>query len=171
MMMFISIFAVGFVILLLSMIFGHDGDVDGDVDADGLDHGPSIFSTKLIALFMVGFGAGGFGLRATTDAGMFAASMTGVGGSAVVGLVGYFILRTFYRSQASSTIVDQDIVGSSGNLLDAIMEDGRGQVACVLRGREITFLARSKDGQSIKRGTPVMIVAKTANIVTVEPIE
>ena len=169
MLVFVSIFAVGFAILFLSMIFGNDGDVD--VDADGLDHGPSIFSVKLIALIMVGFGAGGFGLRATTDAGMFAASMTGVGGSVVVGLVGYLILRAFYRNQASSTIVDRDIVGSIGNLLDGIDGDGRGQVACVLRGREITFLARSKDGQSIKRGTPVTIISKAANLVTVEPIE
>lgn len=169
MMIFISIFGVGFAILLLSMIFGHDGDVD--VDADGLDQGPSIFSVKMIALIMVGFGAGGFGLRATTDAGMFASSMTGVGGSVVMGLIGYFILRAFYQNQASSTIVNQDIVGSSGNLLDAITEDGRGQVSCVLRGRAITFLARSKDGQSIKRGTPVRIVAKISNTVTVEPIE
>jgi hypothetical protein len=169
MMIFVSIFGVGFVILLLSMIFDHDGDVD--VDADGLDQGPSIFSVKMIALIMVGFGAAGFGLRATTDASMLAASLTGTGGALVVGLVGYLILRAFYRSQASSTIVDQDIVGSTGNLLDAIVDDGRGQVAVVLRGREITFLARSKDGQSIKRGTPVAIVAKTANIVTVDPIE
>ena len=171
MMIFISIFAVGFVILLISMIFGHDGDFDADADTDSFDHGPSIFSVKLIALIMVGFGAGGFGLRATTDAGMFAASMTGVAGSLIVGLFGYLILRAFYRSQASSTIEDGDIVGSSGNLLDGIVGDGRGQVACVLRGREITFLARSKDGGSIKRGTPVRIVSKTAGVVTVEPIE
>ena len=169
MLMFISIFAAGFVILILSMIFGHDGDVDADTDGPG--HGPSIFSIKMIALILVGFGAGGFGLRATTDAGMFTASMTGIGGSVVVGLFGWLILRAFYRSQASSTIVDQDIVGSAGNLLDAIPDDGRGQVSCVVRGREITFLARSKDGMSIKRGTPVRIVAKTANVVTVEPIE
>ena len=169
MLMFISIFAAGFVILILSMVFGHDGDVDADTD--GLDHGPSIFSVKMIALILVGFGAGGFGLRATTDVGMFAASMTGIGGSVVVGLFGYLILRAFYRSQASSTIEDRDIIGSNGNLLDGITEDGRGQVSCVLRGREITFLARSKDGQSIKRGTPVRILAKTANVVTVEPIE
>jgi hypothetical protein len=168
MLVFVSIFGVGFAILLLSMIFGHDGDADAD--ADGLDHGPSIFSTKMMALIMVGFGAGGFGFRATTDASMFAASMAGVGGSVFVGLIGYFILRTFHRSQASSTIVDQDIIGSSGTLLDGITDDGRGQVSCVLRGREITFMARSQDGQSIKRGTPVRIIAKTATVVTVESI-
>lgn len=169
MVMFITIFVVGFVILLLSMIFGHDGDVDADVDHPG--HGPSIFSVKMVALILVGFGGGGFGLRATTDAGMFAASMAGVGGAFVMGLIGWFILRAFYTSQASSTITDQDIIGSTGNLIDGIVEDGRGQVSCVLRGREITFLARSKDGQSIKRGVPVTIVAKTANTVTVEPAE
>ncbi len=169
MLIFISIFAVGFGILLLSMIFGHDTDVDADVDTP--DHGPSIFSVKMIALILVGFGGGGFGLRATTDFEMFACSMGGAGGALVVGFIGWLILRGFYRSQASSTIVDSDIVDSEGTLLDAIVEDGRGQVSCILRGREITFMARSKDGRTIKRGTPVRIIGKTAAVVTVEPIE
>jgi len=169
MLIFVSIFAVGFVILLLSMIFGHDGDVDAD--ADGMDHGPSIFSVKILSLILVGFGAGGFGLRASTEAGMFVSSMAGVGGSVIVGAFGYFILRAFYRSQASSTIVDQDIVGCEGNLIDGIARDGRGQISCIIRGREITFLARSRDGKPIKRGTPVKIVGKTASVVTVEPLE
>jgi membrane-bound ClpP family serine protease len=171
MLIFVSIFAVGFVILLLSMIFGHDGNVGADADADGMDHGPNIFSVKMLSLILVGFGAGGFGLRASTEASMFVSSMAGVGGSVIVGAFGYFILRTFYRSQASSTIVDQDIVGCEGNLIDGIAQDGRGQISCIIRGREITFLARSRDGSPIKRGAAVKIVGKTASVVTVEPLE
>ena len=138
-----------------------------DVDAD-IGGGPSIFSIKIISLLMVGFGAVGFGFRSTTDWTMFQCSMAGVGGAAVLGIIGYIIMRMFYASQASSTVTDADIVGQAANLIDAIGEDSNGQVACVLRGREMTFLARSSDGQPIDRGTPVRIVGKTGSIVTVE---
>jgi membrane protein implicated in regulation of membrane protease activity len=139
------------------------------VDADH-GGGPSIFSVKMIALLMVGFGAGSFGVRATTDASMFQASLAGIGGAVVIGAVGYAIIRAFYTSQASSTITNQDIIGCEATLIDAISKSGNGQVSCILRGREMTYLARSKDGQSIAKGTPVKIISRTGNIVTVEPL-
>jgi membrane protein implicated in regulation of membrane protease activity len=168
---FVTIFGVGFFILLMSLIFGHDVDTDTDVMDHDVSHGPSVLSLRMIALFMVGFGAVGFGMRATTTAGMMASTAAGLGGALVVGVIGYVILRAFYSSQASSTITDDDIIGVTANLVDAISEGGNGQVSCVLRGREMTFLARSKDGQPIPRGKPVRVVGKTGHIVTVEPAE
>ncbi|MBU0983070.1 MAG: hypothetical protein KKA42_04320 [candidate division Zixibacteria bacterium] len=173
MIIFASIFGVGFGVLVLSLIFGSDADIDVDADIDlDLDHGgPSIFGAKMIALLMVGFGAAGFGMRATTDVSMSTASLTGVGGALLMGVIGYVILRAFYASQASSTITNQDILGQTGNLLDGINGDRYGQVACVIGGREILFLARSEDAASIERGTPVRITAKAGNVVTVQKIE
>ena len=174
MIMFATIFGVGFVLLLLNLLFGHDADADiGDVsmDVDHDIHGPSVLSFKMIALCMVGFGAVGFGVRATTEAGMFTASMAGVGGAIVVGAIGFVIIRAFWVSQASSTITDADIVGASGTLIDGIEGDGMGQVACIVRGREMTYLARSKGGVSIERGLPVRVTGKTGNTVMVEPLE
>ncbi|UCC44753.1 MAG: NfeD family protein [Candidatus Zixiibacteriota bacterium] len=172
MLIFASIFGVGFIILIIGFIFGGDGDADAgsDVGGDAHDgaHGPSIFSVRMIALLMVGFGAVGFGARATTDWTMFQASMAGVGGAVVIGIAGYLVIRAFYASQASSTIADHDIIGATANMIDAIDGAGNGQVACVVRGREITFLARSADGQSIPRGAPVRIVSKSGSRVTVE---
>lgn len=168
---FATIFGVGFVVLILSLIFGSDAEVEADADADHGGHGPSVFSVKMIALLMVGFGAVSFGVRASTDATMFMSSMAGVGGAIVVGAIGYVIIRAFYASQESSTVTDADIIGCNANLIDAIVEAGTGQVACVIRGREITYLARSKDGASINRGVPVRVLSKTGNVVTVEPAE
>lgn len=173
MVIFASIFGVGFAILIFSLLFGHDVDtgidvgVDTDIDHDG---GPSVFSIKMISLLMVGFGALSFGVRATTDAGMFVSSMAGVGGAVIVGAIGYVIIRAFYASQATSTITDEDIVGCVATIIDAIPEGGNGQVSCIIRGREITFLARSKEGDSITRGNPVRVLSKTGNIVTVEVV-
>lgn len=173
MLIFATIFGVGFFILLLSLVFGHDTDVHIDADVSGVDtdvHGPSVFSVKMVSLLMVGFGAVGFGARATTDWSMAKSSLAGVCGAAALGVAGYLILRMFYASQASSTIGDDDIVGCEANLIDSIAGAEYGQAACVIRGREITFLARSADGKSIGRNTPVRIVRKAAGVVTVEPI-
>jgi membrane-bound ClpP family serine protease len=170
MVIFATIFGIGFVILLLNLIFGADTDADFDTDgAEGPDvgGGPSIFSFKMASLLMVGFGAFGFGMRATTDVSMFWASMVGCGGALLVAIAGYVILRIFYTSQASSTITDRDIIGSDANLIDSIPANGNGQVACVVRGRECTFIARTSDGSTLDRGLPVRIVAKSGSIVTV----
>ena len=78
MFVFATIFGVGFFILILSMVFGHDSDIDIDSgDFDAGSSGPSVFSAKMIALLMVGFGAAGFGIRATTEYSMFYSSMGG----------------------------------------------------------------------------------------------
>lgn len=173
MLIFATIFGVGFVILILNLIFGADHDIDTGVDIghdiDGGGHGPSIFSLRIISLLLVGFGAVGFGFRATTDMTMFQSSMAGIGGAIVMGAFGYLVIRMFYASQTSSTISDQDIIGLTGNLIDAIHGDQNGQVSCIVRGREITYLARSADGQSMNRGTPVRIIEKTGSIVIVKP--
>ncbi len=172
MVIFASIFGVGFLTLILSLIFGgdHDIDVHGDFDTD-VDHGPSVLSAKMIALAMVGFGAVGFGFRATYDWSMFQSSMAGVGGALVMGIIGWVILRAFYASQASSTVSDSDIVGVSGNVIDAIGEKDYGQIICVVRGREMTFMARPADSRPIERNTPVKIISKSGPVVTVSRID
>lgn len=169
MIIFATIFGVGFIMLILSMIFGHDADIDS-ADIDASHAGPSIFSAKMVALLMVGFGATGFGLRATTDYSMFQSSMGGIGGAFVLGIIGYLIIRAFYASQESSTINDNDIIGQQAHLIDSIPANENGQVACIVRGREITFLARAAKDVSISKGSPVKIISINGNIVTVEEI-
>lgn len=172
MLIFATIGAVGFVLLLANLIFGGDAEHDvHSVDHD-IDHGgPSIFSIRMIALLMVGFGCGGYGIRATTDASMLLSTLAGLGGALVVGLFGYGLIRMFYTSQASSTATDQDIVGSEGTLLDSVPAGGVGQISCTIRGREITYMARSTDGKPIKKGARVRVVRKSGPTVTVEPSE
>lgn len=171
MLVFATIFGIGFLLLIFNLLFG--GDVADDVDGDGGDagDGPSILSVRMLALLMVGFGAVSFGMSATTEATMFVCSMGGVGGAVVVGAIGYVILRAFYSSQASSTVTDADVIGKTANLIDSISENGTGQIAAVVRGREMTYLARSHDGQPIPKGAPVRIVSKVGNTVTVERLE
>lgn len=170
MIIFATIFGLGFVILIFNLIFGHDFDTDVDIDASDL-MGPSIFSLKMIALLMVGFGATSFALHATTRSSMMQSSLAGIGGAVVIGAIGYLIIRAFYVSQASSTITDQNVLGCDANVIDTIPAEGNGQITCIVKGREITFLARSSDGTEIAKGTPVNIKLKTGNVVTVEIIK
>jgi membrane-bound ClpP family serine protease len=164
-LIFATIGGIGFVLLLANLIFG--GDADHDIDHSG----PSIFSIRMIALLMVGFGCGGYGIRAATDASMLLSTVAGLGGALVVGLLGYALIRMFYTSQASSTVTDQDIIGNEATLLDAVPKDGVGQISCTVHGREITYMARSSDGKPIKKGARVRVVRRSGPSVTVEPIE
>ncbi len=173
MLIFATIFGVGFAILIINLIFGGDADADADADVgDDIDggHGPSVFSMRIISLLLVGFGAVGFGFRATTEMSMFQSSMAGIGGAVAIGALGYLIIRMFYSSQTSSTISEQDIIGQTANVIDTMSENQNGQVACIIRGREITYLARSVDGSTINRGISVRIIEKTGSVVIVKPI-
>ncbi len=163
MVVFATIGILGFAILLLSLLFGHDHDHDfSGHDHDGSDsnEGPSIFSVKMFAVEMVGFGVTGFGVRAGTDLSSVWASVAGLGGAAVMGIIGYTIIKSVWSQQATSTITKADIIGASGRLIDAIPRDGVGQIACSVRGREDTYLARTQDGHAIPHGRTVKIVDK-----------
>ena len=122
----------------------------------------------MIALLMVGFGAAGFGIRATTEYSMFYSSMGGVCGAGIMGIIGYLIIRAFYTSQESSTINDADVIGHNANVIDTIGEGTNGQIVSIIRGREITFLAKAEDGLMISKGSQVTIVSKIGNVVIVK---
>lgn len=53
-LVFLGVFIVSVILALGSFLFGHDADHDG---ADHGDHGgmPSVFSLRVISLFLVGF--------------------------------------------------------------------------------------------------------------------
>lgn len=170
-MVFATIGIFGFAILLLSLLFGHDHDHDfSDHDHDGAhdgDKGPSIFSVKMLAIVMVGFGIAGFGISAGTDWSMLAASLCGIGGAVVMGFLGYTVIKTIWSQQASSTITKSDIIGAVGRLIDAIGKDSVGQVACNVRGREDTYMAKTEDGHAIPLGATVKIIDKVGQYVIV----
>ncbi len=172
MLLFASIGLLGFAILLISLMFGtdHDHDFSGhdhDTVSDG-DGGPSVFSVKMFAIEMVGFGVTGFGVLAGTDLSMLVASLFGLGGAVVMGLLGFMIIKSIWKQQASSTITRTDIIGAIGHLIDAVPANGVGQVACSVRGREDTYIARTKDGHAIPLGTTVKIIDKVGQHVIVE---
>lgn len=88
---FLSIAVIGFLFLLISLIFGEVFEFfEADTD---FDHGgPSFFSTRVLSVFITTFGAvGAIGVRYGMGTG--AASATGAASGVALGSLIYFFAR------------------------------------------------------------------------------
>lgn len=152
---FLAIAAVGFIFLIVSLVFGEIFDFfDHDLD---FDHGgPGVLSGRVIAVFITAFGA--FGAIAVNN-GMSTGAASGVGvGSGVVfsGII-YMFLRFLFGQQASSDVVASDLVGQNARVVVSIPANGVGQVRCRIGEELVDKIAQSRDGLAIAENTPVTI--------------
>ena len=173
MMIFVSIAIAAFIIVAGSFIFGHDHDAGHDHggeghDAAGGDSEPtiSVFSAKVIATLLMGFGAAG-AIARHYELGYLPASLIGL--FCGLGLAGvmYMVLALFYNQQASSLVATSSAVGSSGRVTVSISESGQGEVGLQMDGQYCTFLASSEDGHPIAKGQPVKVTKTLGSQVVV----
>ena len=152
---FLGIAGIGFVFLVVSMIFGEIFDFfDHDID---FDHGgPGILSSRVIAVFITAFGA--FGAIAMNN-GMSPgpASAVGAGSGVVFGGVIYMFLRFLFGQQASSDVVASDLVGQTGRVIIGIPANGVGQVRVRIGEELVDKIAQARDGLAIAEHAPVKI--------------
>ena len=152
---FLGIAGIGFVFLIVSLVFGEIFDFfDHDID---FDHGgPGILSSRVIAVFVTAFGA--FGAIAVNN-GMSpgAASGVGLGSGVVFGGVIYFFLRFLFGQQASSDVLASDLVGQTARVIVAIPANGVGQVRCRIGEELVDKIAQSRDGLAIAEHASVKI--------------
>jgi membrane protein implicated in regulation of membrane protease activity len=158
---FLSIAGVGFVFLLVSLIFGEifehlEISADHDFDHDLEQGGPGILSTRILSVFVTAFG--GFGAVAT-HYGMTPLPASGVGFASGVmfGGIVYGFARFLWNQQATSETRSADLVGQQARVVVAIPAGGVGQVRCKLGEQLIDKIARSRDGQAIPEYTTVKI--------------
>lgn len=144
---FLSIAAIGFLFLLISLLFGEIFDFF-HFDTD-LDHGgPSFFSTRVLSVFITAFGGvGAIGVRYGLTTGT--ASLAGVASGFALGSLIYFFARFLYSQQASSDMSVHDLVGHTGRVVVAIPAGGVGQVRLQIGETLVDRIARSHDGQPI----------------------
>jgi membrane protein implicated in regulation of membrane protease activity len=165
---FLAIAAVGFVFVLLSLLFG---EIFEHFDM-GLDHdlghgGPGFFSTRVLSVFVTAFG--GFGAIAT-HYGLSPLAASGVGfGSGVVfaGLV-YAFARFLYGQQVTSEVRSEDLIGHTGRVVVTIPAGGVGQVRCRLGEELVDKIARADDSQAIQENTPVRIEQVIGELIVVK---
>ena len=152
---FLGIAGIGFIFLIVSLIFGEIFDFfDHDID---FDHGgPGILSSRVIAVFITAFG--GFGAIAVNN-GMSAgpASAVGVGSGVLFGGVIYMFLRFLFGQQASSEVRSSDLVGQTARVIVGIPANGVGQVRCRIGEELVDKVARSRDGLAIAEHASVKV--------------
>lgn len=151
-----------------------DADVGGidlpEIGEIGLEHeveGPSPFSLRTVAMFAVGFGAGGLigkGLGWSDPLSLAPAS----GVALVTASVMWFFLRFLYGEQGSTSIQATDYLGLVGRVIIAVPAGKPGQVALIVKGQRMNVAARSEDGSPIPAQTEVEVVSMEGGMVVVK---
>jgi len=156
-LVFLAIAALGFVFLLISLIFGEIFEHLGTDLSHDLDHGgPGFFSTRILSVFVTAFG--GFGaIGAHYGLSTLASSGLGfVSGMFFASLI-YAFARFLYGQQASSELRSADIVGQTGRVVVAIPAGGVGQIRCQVGEELIDKIARSQDSEAIPENAVVQV--------------
>jgi membrane protein implicated in regulation of membrane protease activity len=153
-----------------------DADVGGielpEMGEIGLEHeveGPSPFSLRVVAMFAVGFGAGGLigkGLGVSDAVSLIPAS----GVAALTAAVMWGFLRFLYGEQRSTSIQATDYLGLVGRVVISIPQDRPGQVALVVKGQRINAPARSEDGSPIRSQSEVEVLGMEGGMVVVKEL-
>jgi membrane protein implicated in regulation of membrane protease activity len=169
---FLGIAAVGFLFLLVSLIFGEifdHADFGHDFDHD-FDHGgPGFFSAKGIAVFITAFG--GFGAIGTYRGyGALTSSFFGFTGGVIMAVLVYFFAKFLYGQQASSTTTSTDLVGRTAQVSVAIPAGGMGQVRCLVGESMVDKIAQSRDGSAISLNALVKIEEIVGESAIVRPM-
>lgn len=154
---FLLIAAVGFLFLLVSVVFGEIFDHFGD----GLDHdlehgGPGFFSTRVLSVFVTAFG--GFGAIAT-HYGMAPSGASGVAflGGIALALPVYYFARFLFAQQATSETRSQDLVGQPGRVVVTIPAGGIGQVRFRVGEELVDRIARAREPVAIAENDTVIV--------------
>lgn len=152
---FLAIAAVGFLFLIVSLIFGEIFDFF-DHDPDFEIGGPGVLSGRVISVFVTSFGA--FGAIAINNGmSIGAASAVGAASGFVFGGAMALLGRFLYNQQASSEVRADDLVGLNCRVIVGIPANGVGQIRCRVGEELVDKIAQSKDGTPIAEHASVQI--------------
>ncbi len=167
---FLAIAALGFLFLLISLVFGevfeHLGGAHFDHD---LSHGgPSFFSARILSVFVTAFGAfGAIGVHYGLS--MLPASGLGfLSGLFFAGLI-YLFARFLYSEQASTSVRGADLVGRTARTVVAIPAGGVGQIRCQIGEELVDKMARTADGQAVPENAAVRVEEVLGEVAIVRP--
>jgi membrane protein implicated in regulation of membrane protease activity len=169
---FLAIASVGFVFLLISLVFGEVGqhfDFAHDLGHDLGHGGPGFFSVQGIAVFITAFGAVG-AIGTYLGYGVFPSSGFGFVSGVVLATLVYFFASFLYSQQASSTTTSAELVGRTAQVSVAIPENGMGQVRCLVGETMVDKMARSRSGNAIASNSAVKIEEIVGESVIVIPL-
>jgi membrane protein implicated in regulation of membrane protease activity len=166
---FLGIAGIGFLFLVISLIFGELFDHLG-ADADhSLDHGgPSFLSLRGISVFATAFGGIG-AIAVRYGLGVLPATGAGFAGGFVFAYIIYAFAKFLYGQQASTEMSTQDLLGQTARVVVAIPKDGLGQIRCRIGEELVDRIARSRSGAAIPENMSVRVVEILGETVIVSP--
>jgi membrane protein implicated in regulation of membrane protease activity len=166
---FLAIAALGFIFLLVSLVFGEIFEhFEGGFDHD-LDHGGTTFlSVRVLSVFVTAFGGFGavgihYGLSVLESSGV------GFGSGVFFASLIYLFARFLYGQQASTRVLASDLVGKTARVVVAIPANGVGQVRCQLGEEVFDKVARSQGPESVPENSIVTIEETLGEVVIVRP--
>jgi membrane protein implicated in regulation of membrane protease activity len=173
MTIFVAIALAAFIVVAGAFLFGHGHDFGHDFDHDiSHDGGPdvhgiiSIFSTRVIFTFVMGFGAAGAIARFYGTDNLIA-SVIGVAAGIVLATLMYGIILLFTEQQSNSVIAADALLGCTGTVTVPIDQDGVGEIGVSVSGEYRTYTARMQGSSPLQKGHAVRIVGVTGSVVTV----
>ena len=162
---FLGIAAVGFLFLLISLVFGEIFE-HGDFDHDA---GPGFLNSRTVSVFITTFGGiGAIGIQ--QGYGVFASSFVGLGAGLGLASLIYGFARFLHSQQASSTVGFAELVGRTAQVTVGIPSNGVGQVRCLVGESMVDKIAQSRDGSAIPHNTLVRIEEVVGEAVVVAPV-
>ena len=173
---FLICMGVGLVLLLFS-IFGavgdHDFHFDHDAGADhggdsGHDDGPSFFSFRVMVTFMTVFGAIG-ALCMQYKIPVIWSSLIGFAAGILAAFLAWYLMRQTFKQQASSHIVNADLIGKIAMVITAIPAGGNpGEISLEVKSQRKSFPAKTADNTAVRNGTQVVVKEVTTAVLIVE---
>lgn len=184
---YLCFFVAGFLFLLISFLFGAEQDSSLDHDptweavsegAEVSDHtiSPSIFSAKVAACFLIGFGLGATVSHYWLSDALigprryFLDSLCGLAGGLLFGYLGWLIIKTIMSQQGSYQFTLDKLVGARAVLTVGIPRDGIGELVHLLDGQRRVLDVRTPDGSPLPHGTLVEVVAISGSHGLVKPV-
>ena len=152
-----------------AFLFGHGGDHDL---SHGVDHGegmPSIFSMRVISLFVLGFSGLSTIAYFAWHLSAGGSSLCGMGGGLVLGGFAYALVHMLSKQQASSLVSPEEYVNLPARVSVAIPTKATGEISVTVKGELRSLLAVAADGSALPEGRAVVIVSVAAGTATVRP--
>lgn len=169
---FTGICFLGAGILAVSVFLGELFDADtGDLHPGEVEHaagGPSIFSGRVMAAFLTGFGGGG-AIASIYGCDILRSSFWGMGTGVAMGGVVLTMARFLFGQQASSSVGMGELVGREGQVTIAIPAGGTGQARFEVKGSLSDFPAQSASGAAVPAGTAVAVARVVGGTLMVDP--
>ena len=168
-MLFLLIGGVGFLFLIVSLVFGdlfeyfesgHSFDGAGDI---------AVLDSRVLSVFITAFG--GFGaIGVQLGLGAIGSTLAGLGGGVIFGGLIAMFAKFLNNQQASSSVSADQLVGRAAQVTVAIKPDQIGQITVRFGEERVEKLARAKNGAEIKTGAIVRIesIAGDSVIVSTE---